>query len=164
VGQRQLLSLARALLRKSKVLVLDEATAAVDVGTDALIQKTVREEFKPNTMLTIAHLLNTITGSDCILVLDTGWVIEMDTPQQLLLKQDGIFSSMVQSTGAANSQYLYQIVMSNFDTEIEKEVPNGHVSHQQNMASDDSHDHEQKVAPKGWMIHETAPVKMQKGP
>ncbi len=164
VGQRQLLSLARALLRKSKVLVLDEATAAVDVGTDALIQKTVREEFKPYTMLTIAHRLNTIMDSDHILVLDASWVIEMDTPQQLLLKQDGIFPSMVQSTGAANSQYLYQIVMSNFDTEIEKEVPNGHTSHQENMASDDSHDHEQKVAREGWMIHETAPVKMQKGP
>jgi ABC-type multidrug transport system ATPase subunit len=164
VGQRQLLSLARALLRKSKVLVLDEATAAVDVGTDALIQKTVREEFKPYTMLMIAHQLNTIMDSDYILVLDAGWVIEMDTPQQLLLKEDGIFSSMVQSTGAANSQYLYQIVMSNFDTEIEKEVPNGHISHQENMASDDVHDHEQKVACKGWMIHETAPVKMQKGP
>ncbi len=161
VGQRQLLSLARALLRKSKVLVLDEATAAVDVGTDALIQKTVREEFKPYTMLTIAHRLNTIIDSDRILVLDAGRVIEMDTPQQLLLKQDGIFSSMVQSTGAANSQYLYQIVMSNFDTEIEKEVPNGH---EENMASDDSHDHKQKVTPKGWMIHETAPVKTQKGP
>jgi ABC-type multidrug transport system fused ATPase/permease subunit len=164
VGQRQLLSLARALLPKSKVLVPDEATAAVDVGTDALIQKTVREEFKPYTMLTIAHQLNTIMDSDHILVLDAGRVIEMDTPQQLLLKKDGIFSSMVQSTGAANSQYLYQIVMSNFDTEIEKEVPNGHISHQENMASDDSHDHEQKVARKGWMIHETAPVKMQKGP
>jgi hypothetical protein len=85
----------------------------------------------------------------------------MDTPQQLLLKQDGIFSSMLQSTGATNSQYLYQIVMSNFDTEIEKEVHNGH---EENMASDDSHDHEQKVAPKGWMIHETALVKTQKGP
>ncbi|CAK9207810.1 unnamed protein product [Sphagnum jensenii] len=161
VGQRQLLSLARALLRKSKVLVLDEATAAVDVGTDALIQKTVREEFKPYTMLTIAHRLNTIIDSDRILVLDAGRVIEMDTPQQLLLKQDGIFSSMVQSTGAANSQYLYQIVMSNFDTEIEKEVCNGH---EENMASDDSHDHEQKVARKGWMIHETALVKTQKEP
>ncbi len=115
-------------------------------------------------MLTIAHWLNTTMDSDHILVLDAGRVIEMDTPQKLLLKQDGIFSSMVQSTGAANSQYLYQIVMSNFDTEIEKEVPNGHISHHENMASDDSHDHEQKVAHKGWMIHETAPVKMQKGP
>ena len=81
VGQRQLLSLSRALLRRSKILVLDEATAAVDVGTDALIQKTIREEFKTCTMLIIAYRINTIIDSDRILVMDAGRLVEIDTPQ-----------------------------------------------------------------------------------
>ncbi|KAK3020240.1 hypothetical protein RJ639_045476, partial [Escallonia herrerae] len=111
VGQRQLLSLARALLRQSKILVLDEATASVDVRTDALIQKTIREEFKACTMLIIAHRLNTIIDSDRILVLDAGQVLEYGTPEKLLLDAGGVFSKMVQSTGAANAQYLSSLVL-----------------------------------------------------
>ncbi|PKI68112.1 hypothetical protein CRG98_011708 [Punica granatum] len=111
VGQRQLLSLARALLRRSKILVLDEATAAVDVRTDALIQKTIREEFNSCTMLTIAHRLNTIIDSDRILVLDAGKVLEHDTPEKLLQNEASAFSKMVQSTGPANAQYLRNLVL-----------------------------------------------------
>ncbi|KAK0578361.1 hypothetical protein LWI29_009118 [Acer saccharum] len=111
VGQRQLLSLARALLRRSKILILDEATAAVDVRTDALIQKTIREEFKSCTMLIIAHRLNTIIDCDRILLLDAGQVLEYDTPEELLLNEGSAFSKMVQSTGAANAEYLRSLVL-----------------------------------------------------
>ncbi|XP_047948390.1 ABC transporter C family member 2-like [Salvia hispanica] len=111
VGQRQLLSLSRALLRRSKILVLDEATAAVDVGTDALIQKTIREEFKSCTMLIIAHRLNTIIDCDNILLLDSGKVVEFDTPEALLRQEGSAFSKMVQSTGAANAEYLRDLVL-----------------------------------------------------
>ncbi|XP_047942047.1 ABC transporter C family member 2-like [Salvia hispanica] len=111
VGQRQLLSLSRALLRRSKILVLDEATAAVDVRTDALIQKTIREEFKSCTMLIIAHRLNTIIDCDNILLLDAGKVLEFDTPEALLRKEGSAFSKMVQSTGTANAEYLRGLVL-----------------------------------------------------
>ncbi|KAI4297457.1 hypothetical protein L6164_037348 [Bauhinia variegata] len=111
VGQRQLLSLSRALLRRSKILVLDEATAAVDVRTDALIQKTIREEFKSCTMLIIAHRLNTIIDCDRILLLDGGRVLEYDTPEELLSNEGSAFSKMVQSTGAANAEYLRSLAL-----------------------------------------------------
>ncbi|CAK7350711.1 unnamed protein product [Dovyalis caffra] len=110
VGQRQLLSLARALLRRSKILVLDEATASVDVTTDALIQKTIIEEFRSCIMLIIAHRLNTIIDCDRILVLEAGQVLEHGTPEELLQNEGSAFSRMVQSTGPANAQYLYSLV------------------------------------------------------
>lgn len=112
VGQRQLLSLARALLRRSKILVLDEATASVDVRTDALIQKTIREEFRSCTMLIIAHRLNTIIDSDRVLLLSAGQVLEFDSPENLLSDEESAFSKMVQSTGAANAEYLRGLVFS----------------------------------------------------
>jgi ABC-type multidrug transport system fused ATPase/permease subunit len=95
VGQRQLMCLARALLIPSSILVLDEATAAVDVETDEIVQKTIRREFKDRTILTIAHRLNTIMDSDKIIVLEKGEVKEFDTPENLLKQKDGLFYSLV---------------------------------------------------------------------
>lgn len=94
VGQRQLLCLARALLRKTKVLILDEATAAVDLETDDLIQGTIRTEFADCTVLTIAHRLNTIMDYTRILVLDAGNIAEFDEPQTLLQNPNSIFYGM----------------------------------------------------------------------
>ncbi|XP_059614039.1 multidrug resistance-associated protein 1-like [Phlebotomus argentipes] len=105
VGQRQLICLARALLRKTKVLVLDEATAAVDLETDDLIQKTIRAEFADCTILTIAHRLNTIMDSDKVIVLDKGEIAEFDTPTNLLQNPNSIFHSMAKNAGiVGNSQ------------------------------------------------------------
>lgn len=94
-GQRQLLCIARSLLRKPKVLIMDEATASIDNETDSQIQKMIRENFKEATVLTIAHRLNTIMDSDRVLVLDDGHVMEFDAPKELLKKEDGLFRGMV---------------------------------------------------------------------
>lgn len=99
VGQRQLMCLARALLIKSHILVLDEATAAVDVETDSVLQETIRKEFKDRTILTIAHRINTIMDSDKILVLEKGEVAEFDTPQELLKKKDSLFYALAKQAG-----------------------------------------------------------------
>ncbi|XP_053202213.1 multidrug resistance-associated protein 1-like [Panonychus citri] len=94
VGQRQLLCLARALLKKPKILFLDEATAAIDLETDSLIQKTIRTEFKDCTILTIAHRLNTILDSDRVMVLDQGQIAEFDEPKVLLENKQSTFYSL----------------------------------------------------------------------
>ena len=99
VGQRQLMCLARALLKKTKILVLDEATASVDHNTDSLIQKTLKSAFSECTIITIAHRLNTILDSTRIMVLDKGGIVEFDTPNKLLAKANGHFYSMVRAAG-----------------------------------------------------------------
>lgn len=99
VGQRQLMCLARALLIPSHILLLDEATAAVDVETDKVLQETIRAEFKDRTILTIAHRLNTIMDSDRIIVLEHGEVAEFDTPQNLLKNKDSLFYSLSKQGG-----------------------------------------------------------------
>ncbi|XP_063818327.1 ATP-binding cassette sub-family C member 2 [Pseudophryne corroboree] len=102
VGQRQLLCLARALLRKSKILILDEATAAVDLETDHLIQKTIRSEFADCTVLTIAHRLHTIMDSNKVMVLDAGRIVEYGDPEHLLASQ-GHFASMAKDAGITDT-------------------------------------------------------------
>ncbi|NXL98294.1 MRP2 protein, partial [Tyrannus savana] len=103
VGQRQLVCLARALLRKAKILILDEATAAVDLETDHLIQTTIRSEFADCTVLTIAHRLHTIMDSNRVMVLQAGQIVEFDSPEELLQKQ-GIFSAMAKDAGITNTE------------------------------------------------------------
>ncbi|KAI6218012.1 Mrp-4 [Aphelenchoides fujianensis] len=102
VGQRQLLCLARALLRRSTILVLDEATASVDLATDVLIQQTIRREFARCTVLTIAHRLHTIADYDLVLVLDGGVVREFDAPARLLANPHSLYASMVANAQEPN--------------------------------------------------------------
>ncbi|XP_017760874.1 PREDICTED: multidrug resistance-associated protein 4-like [Eufriesea mexicana] len=107
IGQRQLICLARAILRNNRILVLDEATANIDSYTDELIQKTIRTRFTDCTVITIAHRLNTIIDSDRIIVMDTGNIVEFGCPHELLRdKPKGIFSQMVNNTGVTMAQFL----------------------------------------------------------
>uniref|UniRef100_A0A673AZ73 ABC-type glutathione-S-conjugate transporter n=1 Tax=Sphaeramia orbicularis TaxID=375764 RepID=A0A673AZ73_9TELE len=97
VGQRQLLCLARALLRKTRILVLDEATAAVDLQTDQLIQSTIRTQFEDCTVLTIAHRLNTIIDYSRVLVMDQGSIVEAGPPSELLRQQSHFYQMCVEA-------------------------------------------------------------------
>lgn len=94
-GQRQMLALARAMLRQSKLIVLDEATAAMDAATDTLVQKAIRSCFAGASSLTIAHRLGTIMDSDRIMVLDQGLIVELGSPDELRKLKGGIFQAMV---------------------------------------------------------------------
>ncbi|KAJ9605182.1 hypothetical protein H2200_010572 [Cladophialophora chaetospira] len=98
-GQRQLLCLARAIVSRPKIMVLDEATSAVDMETDALIQRSIREEFTDSTLIVIAHRLSTIADFDRILVLGEGKVVEYDSPGELMRKEGGVFKDMVEMSG-----------------------------------------------------------------
>lgn len=112
VGQRQLLCLARAMLRKSKILILDEPTANVDGRTDKLLQDAVSKSFEDATIISVAHRLDTVIESDKILVLGDGQVLEYGSPSDLLSTKDGYFYSMVNDTGEEMARHLTRIAMS----------------------------------------------------
>ncbi|XP_035695292.1 ATP-binding cassette sub-family C member 9-like isoform X1 [Branchiostoma floridae] len=97
VGQRQLFCLARAFVRKCRILIMDEATASIDMETDSTLQNVIKTAFQDRTVLTIAHRIATILNSDRILVLDQGKVVENDTPKKLLKQPDGLFASLVKA-------------------------------------------------------------------
>ena len=98
VGQRQLLCVARALLRKSKVILMDEATASIDLETDMKIQKTIRREFTDSTVITIAHRIHTIIDSDKVMVMELGRLQEFDKPSVLLSDKNSLFSQLVEKS------------------------------------------------------------------
>nr|CAB3501191.1 unnamed protein product [Digitaria exilis] len=95
VGQRQLVCLGRVILKRSKILVLDEATASLDTATDNLIQKTLRQQFSETTVITIAHRITSVLDSDMVLLLDNGMAVEHDTPTKLLEDKSSLFSKLV---------------------------------------------------------------------
>uniref|UniRef100_A0A7S3CY71 ATP-dependent transporter ycf16 n=1 Tax=Palpitomonas bilix TaxID=652834 RepID=A0A7S3CY71_9EUKA len=109
LGQRQLLCMARALLRESKIILMDEATAAVDMKSDLAIQKLLRSEFQDCTVITIAHRLNTIIDADKILLMKDGRMEEFDSPAALLSNKDSHFGKLVDETGASMSAHLRKI-------------------------------------------------------
>ncbi|KAF8908922.1 P-loop containing nucleoside triphosphate hydrolase protein [Gymnopilus junonius] len=107
VGQRQILALARAMVRGSKLLILDEATSAIDYKTDAVIQRTLRSQLSDDvTVLTVAHRLQTIMDADKIMVLENGRIVEFDSPRILVKKENGIFRGLVDGSG--DKELLYE--------------------------------------------------------
>lgn len=114
VGQRQLVCLARAILRNNRILMLDEATANVDLHTDALIQRTIKKKFATCTMLTVAHRLNTIMDSDKVLVMGKGRMAEYDHPHILLQNSYSQFTSLVRETGPGMCDQLIKIAKQSY--------------------------------------------------
>ncbi|XP_020296904.1 multidrug resistance-associated protein 4-like isoform X2 [Pseudomyrmex gracilis] len=120
VGQKQLVCLARAILRNNRILMLDEATANVDPHTDALIQCTIRKKFTTCTMLTIAHRLHTIMDSDKVLVMDKGRMVEYDHPYMLLQNSQSQFTSLVRETDPGMHEQLAKVAKQAYDAKYRK--------------------------------------------
>ncbi|KAJ0987914.1 hypothetical protein J5N97_006270 [Dioscorea zingiberensis] len=110
VGQRQLVCMGRVLLRKSKILVLDEATASVDTATDVLIQRTLRTHFSEATVITIAHRIASVLDSDNVLLLDNGRIIEYGSPSTLLQYESSAFAKLVKAYTSSSSQEWSQSI------------------------------------------------------
>eukprot|EP00897_Mesotaenium_endlicherianum_P001676 jgi/Mesen1/1536/ME000133S00550 len=115
VGERQLLCLARVLLRRSRILVMDEATSSVDFETDRLIQATIRAHLRDTTMLIIAHRINTVIDASRILVLADGEVAEYGTPAELLDTPGSKFAALVQDTGEQTAEHLRKVAKGEID-------------------------------------------------
>lgn len=109
VGQRQLVCLARAILQKPRVIVLDEATANIDSTSDHLIQRAIKETFSQATVVSIAHRLNTVADFDKILVLDGGKLVEFDTPTALLRDTTSLFAQMANASGPGNFEHILKL-------------------------------------------------------
>ncbi|KAJ7512528.1 P-loop containing nucleoside triphosphate hydrolase protein [Mycena galericulata] len=105
VGQRQIFALARAIVRKSKILILDEATSAIDYKTDSIIQNSLRQELHDVSLITVAHRLQTIMDADKIMVLDAGNIVEFDTPKELLKIEGGKLRALVDESGDKEALY-----------------------------------------------------------
>eukprot|EP00053_Salpingoeca_punica_P017179 m.164540 g.164540 ORF g.164540 m.164540 type:complete len:1433 (-) comp17138_c0_seq2:376-4674(-) len=131
LGQRQLICLGRAYLRESAVLCLDEATSAMDLETDALIQRTIRLAFANRTVITIAHRLDTIIDSDRILALDNGVVREFDSPANLLRRGDSLFSALVDQVGAHRDGLLQRAL--EHETELANRKPTDAAAAERNL-------------------------------
>ena len=110
VGQKQLICLARAILRHNQILIMDEATANVDKLTDSLIQQKIRERFLSCTVITIAHRLKTIIDYDQVMVMSRGTCVEFDTPKRLMDRENGEFQKMVEATGNEESEMLRRML------------------------------------------------------
>lgn len=115
VGQRSQFCLARAILRKNKILILDEATANVDIAMDYLLQKTIRKHFAHCTVLTIAHRLNTIMHADRVILMDAGKIVEFNHAHCLLQNSDGFLTKLINEIEPNDAQSLKEIAQLNYE-------------------------------------------------